>query len=103
MKTPFLFADLTAPGIGWILLLIIVCALLAWRFRRNVVIAGSSLIVILAQSGFLFMDSREHAHSLLAIVGAVVFIAALVVLGITLMRLISGMGIKPVRIPKRRA
>jgi hypothetical protein len=64
------------------------------------VIVLGSLTVILVYSGFIFMDSWERANSPLAAVGAVVFIVALVVLGIAICRLLSGMGKRHTRSPR---
>ena len=85
---------------GQILLLVVIFAFLAWRIRRNFVIRLASLASILVCGGFLFMDSWEHAHSALAALGAVVFILALVALGIAIRTLLNGMGTKAIRNPK---
>src|ERR1700693_999715 len=100
MRADIIFADLTSLGISRILLLVVIFAFLAWRTRRNMVITLASLTVILVCSGFLFMDSWGHGDSSLAALGAIVFIVALVALGIVIRRLLSGMGTKPMRNPK---
>ena len=100
MRAALIFASLTPLGIRRILFVIVIFALFAWRIRRNMVIVLSSLTVILVSSGFLFMDSWGHANWPLAALGAIVFIVALVVLGIAIHKLLSGIGKKPMRSPR---
>jgi hypothetical protein len=97
MSGDLIFAGLTTLGTGLIFLLIVIFAFVAWRIRRNMVIVLGSITVILVSSGFVVMDSWEHANSPLAASGAVVFSAALMVLGMAIRRLLSGMGTKPKR------
>jgi hypothetical protein len=100
MTAAFFFAGLTTFGIGQILLVIAIFAFLAWRVRRNMVIVLGALSVILVCSGFLTIDSWERADSFLTAVGTVVFAVALVVLGVTIYRLLGGIGKRPARSPR---
>jgi len=101
MRAAFILAGLTTLGIWRNLLLVLIFALCAWRIRRNVVFVWFSLAWILVCSGVLFMDSWVRANLPLAILGAVIFIVGLVVLGMTIRELLKGMGVKPVRRPRR--
>jgi hypothetical protein len=101
MRAAFIFEGLTPLGIRRVLLVIVIFGLFAWRIRRNMVIVLSSLTVILIYGGSLSINSWEHANSPLAALGAVVFIVALVVLGIVIFRLLSGIGTRPKRSPRR--
>jgi hypothetical protein len=97
MKSTFVFAGLTTLGMGRIFILIVIFAFFAWRNRRNMVIALGSLAVILVSSGLLFMGSRDLANLPFEALGAVGFIAASVVVGIIIRKLVSGLGMRPTR------
>jgi hypothetical protein len=101
MRAAFIFAGLRTLGIAWVLFLIVICAFSAWRIRRNMVFVLYSLTVILVCSGFLTIDSWDHANSSMAALGAVLFVVALVVLGIAIRRLLGGIGKRPTRILRR--
>jgi hypothetical protein len=103
MSVAFILLGWTTFGPVRSLLLIAVFGFLAWRIRRNMIIASGSLIVILISSGSLFRNSWENASRPLAALGASIFIFASVELVMAISRMFSGTGKKPLRIPRRRA